>query len=168
MHVDLREYQAEAILRDGRPIYIRALRNGDQNHLLALFTRLSPRSVYFRFFRFKKWLSESELSQFTDIDFAREVALIAAFHEGENEHIIGVGRYSALQEENALGWAEVAFAVADEFQGRGVGTLLLEHLAGVARHQGITEFRAAVLEENSQMRSSPRSASGLNAARIPA
>jgi acetyl coenzyme A synthetase (ADP forming)-like protein len=151
MHVDLREYQAEAILRDGRPIYIRALRNGDQNHLLALFTRLSPRSVYFRFFRFKKWLSESELSQFTDIDFAREVALIAAFHEGENEHIIGVGRYSALQEENALGWAEVAFAVADEFQGRGVGTLLLEHLAGVARHQGITEFRAAVLEENSQM-----------------
>ena len=151
MDVDFREYLADAILRDGRSIYIRALRTTDQNHLLALFTRLSPRSVYFRFFRFKKWLSESELSQFTDIDFAREVALIAAFHEGDTEHIIGVGRYSALQEENSLGMAEVALAVADPFQGKGVGTLLLEHLAGIARRQGITQFRAAVLEENSQM-----------------
>jgi acetyl coenzyme A synthetase (ADP forming)-like protein len=151
MDADFRDYLADAILRDGRSIYIRALRASDQNHLLALFTRLSPRSVYFRFFRFKKWLSESELSQFTDIDFAQEVALIAAFHEGDNEHIIGVGRYSALQEEHNLGRAEVALAVADQFQGKGVGTLLLEHLAGIARRQGITQFRAVVMEENSQM-----------------
>jgi acetate---CoA ligase (ADP-forming) len=151
MNADSRGYHAEAILRDGRSIYIRALRNNDQSHLLALFSRLSPRSVYFRFFRFKRWLSESELAQFAEVDFVQEVALIAAFREGENENIIGVGRYSALQEGNEYRRAEVAFAVADAFQGKGVGTLLLEHLAHIARHQGITEFRAAVLEENSQM-----------------
>jgi hypothetical protein len=118
MHADIRGYQAEAILRDGRSIYIRALRSDDQTHLLALFSRLSPRSVYFRFFRFKKWLSESELALFTDLDFVREAALIAAFQEGESEHIVGVGRYSALQEENGAARAEVAFAVADAFQGK--------------------------------------------------
>lgn len=151
MHTDLREYRAEAILRDGRSMYIRALRKDDQQCLLDLFSQLSPRSVYFRFFRFKNWLTESELAQFTDLDFSSEAALVAAFLEGDRERIIGVGRYFALKEDKEPGRAEVAFAVADAFQGKGVGTLLLEHLAAGARRNGILEFRADVLEENSRM-----------------
>jgi acetyl coenzyme A synthetase (ADP forming)-like protein len=150
MNLDFRNYLAEAILRDGRSIYIRALRPDDRQGLLDLFCQLSPRSVYFRFFRFKKWLTEAELQQFTDLDFDRDVALIAAFQEGGRERILGVGRFSALQ-ENGPRKAEVAFAVADAFQGKGAGTLLLEHLAVIARQNGITEFGADVLEENSQM-----------------
>jgi len=151
MHMDSRNYHVEAILRDGRSIYLRALRSDDQNCLLELFKQLSARSIYFRFFRFKKWLTEGELSQFTGLDFVREAALIAAFREEEREHIIGVGRYSALEEEDGARRAEVAFAVADAFQEKGVGTLLLEHLSAIARGNGITEFRADVLGENSQM-----------------
>jgi acetate---CoA ligase (ADP-forming) len=151
MDPDVREYRVEAILRDGRSIYIRALRNDDRQCLLDLFNRLSPRSVYFRFFRFKQWLTEAELTQFTDLDFDKNAALIAAFREGEREHILGVGRYSALPVKNGPRQAEVALAVADAFQGKGAGTLILEHLAVIARHNGIVEFRADVLEENERM-----------------
>jgi acetyl coenzyme A synthetase (ADP forming)-like protein len=149
--MDFRDYHVEAILRDGRSIYLRALRSDDQNCLLELFKQLSPRSIYFRFFRFKKWLTEAELAQFTDLDFVRDAALIAAFRDEGGEHIFGVGRYSALDEEDGTGFAEVAFAVADAYQGKGMGTLLLEHLAVIARANGITEFRAHVLSENSRM-----------------
>ena len=151
MVTDLRDYLVEAILRDGRSIYLRALRTDDQHCLLELFSQLSPRSVYFRFFRFKKWLTEGELAQFTNLDFVKEAALIAAFRDGDRERIIGVGRYVALEENDGPRRAEVAFAVADAFQGKGVGTLLLEHLAVIARRNGIAEFGADVLEENSRM-----------------
>jgi acetyl coenzyme A synthetase (ADP forming)-like protein len=151
MDPDAREYRVEAILRDGRSIYIRALRSDDRQHLLDLFSRLSPRSVYFRFFRFKQWLTEAELAQFTDLDFDKEAALIAAFREGEQERILGVGRYSALPAREGPRQAEVALAVADAFQGKGAGTLLLEHLAVIARRNGIAEFRADVMEENERM-----------------
>jgi acetyl coenzyme A synthetase (ADP forming)-like protein len=149
--MDAREYHAEAILRDGRSIYIRALQADDQNCLLDLFGQLSQRSVYFRFFRFKKWLNEGELARFTDLDFVDEAALVAAWREGGRERILGVGRYSAFEDEAGMRKAEVAFAVADAYQGKGAGTLLLEHLAGIARRNGIAEFRADVLEENGQM-----------------
>ena len=145
------EYRVEAILRDGRSVYLRALRSDDQDLLLQLFSQLSSRSVYFRFFRFKKWLSEKELSRLTDLDLAREAALIAAFRDVEAEHIIGLGRYGALEDRERPGRAEVALAVADAFQEKGVGTLLLEHLSAIARRNGITEFAADVLEENGQM-----------------
>jgi acetyl coenzyme A synthetase (ADP forming)-like protein len=151
MDPDVREYLVEAILRDGRSIYIRALRSGDRQCLLDLFNQLSPRSVFFRFFRFKQWLTEAELAQFTDLDFDKEAALIAAFREGERERIVGVGRYSALPVQDEPRQAEVALAVADAFQGQGAGTLLLEHLAVIARRNGIAEFRADVLEENERM-----------------
>jgi acetyl coenzyme A synthetase (ADP forming)-like protein len=151
MNPDVRAYLAEAILRDGRSIYIRALQSDDRQGLLDLFNQLSPRSVYFRFFRFKQWLTQAELAQFTDLDFDMEVALIAAVREGDGERILGVGRYSMLPESDGARQAEVALAVADAFQGKGAGTLLLEHLAVIARRNGITEFRADVLEENARM-----------------
>lgn len=150
MQTDMRDYLVEAILRDGRSVYIRALKPDDRQGLLDLFSQLSPRSVYFRFFRFKKWLTEAELTQFTDLDFRREAALVAAFQEAGRERIFGVGRYFALPEEGS-GKAEIALAVADAFQGKGAGTLLLEHLAVIARRNGVAEFGADVLEENTQM-----------------
>jgi GNAT superfamily N-acetyltransferase len=77
------------------------------------------------------------------------IALLATLREaGAEERIIGVGRYVA---DDAKPAAEVAFAVADEHQGRGIGTLLLEHLLRIARERGITEFRADVLGDNHQM-----------------
>lgn len=149
---DLRSYATDAILSDGGSIRIRALEPNDKQRLSDHFSRLSPTSVYFRFFRCKKHLTEQELAQFTELDFARNAALVATLRQGENERIIGVGRYATVDPSSGpSNRAEVAFAVADEHQGRGIGTLLLEHLLPIARSHGISEFEADVLGENNRM-----------------
>ena len=153
MGADTREndasyYEAEEILRDGGSIRIRAIRPDDKPRLLDHFQRLSQGSVYFRFFGVKKRLTDEELRRFTEPDFIHHVGLVATLREGEAERIIGVGRYMMHDTGHR---AEVAFAVADEYQGRGIGTLLLEHLAPLARANGITEFEADVLGENNKM-----------------
>ena len=106
--------------------------------------------MYFRFFGAKKRLSEQELAYFTDLDFVQRVALVATLRVGGDEQIIGVGRYAVL-DGGPPRRAEVAFAVADEHQGRGIGTVLLEHLVAIARRHEIVEFEADVLGENNRM-----------------
>ena len=145
---DSSHYEAEEILRDGGSIRIRAIRPDDKARLVDHFQRLSQRSAYFRFFGAKKRLTDEELRRFTEPDFVHHVGLVATLREGEAERIIGVGRYMMHDTDHR---AEVAFAVADEHQGRGIGTLLLEHLAPIARAHGITEFEAEVLGDNNKM-----------------
>jgi acetyl coenzyme A synthetase (ADP forming)-like protein len=149
---DYHHYATEALLKDGGSIHIRALRPDDKALLLEHFQRLSATSVYFRFLGAKKRLTDEELTRFTELDFVRNAALVATLRDGQRERIIGVGRYAALADESGRATrAEIAFAVLDEYQGRGIGTLLLEHLAPIARENGITEFEADVLGENNQM-----------------
>ena len=147
---DPRTYATDEILRDGGSIHVRAIRPDDKGRLLDHFGRLSRQSVYYRFFRVKKQLTDDELRCFTELDFEREVALVATLRDAGDERIIGVARFGAPQEA-ARHCAEVAFAVADDHQGRGIGTLLLEHLAPIARVNGITVFEADVLGENNRM-----------------
>lgn len=171
MTTDPRTYEAEEILRDGGSMHLRAIRPDDKDRLVEHFQHLSQRSVYFRFFGAKRRLTDEELKRFTEPDFARHVGLVATLREDGREHIIGVGRYIVCDDGDAdhraeapcaeapraeapraeTHRAEVAFAVADEHQGRGIGTILLEHLAPIARANGITEFEADVLGENNQM-----------------
>src|SRR5262249_34954976 len=142
--VDARHYAADEILRDGSSIRIRAIRPDDKQRLVDHFNGLSARSVYFRFFRSKKRLTDEELTEFTELDFVDRVARLAPGGADDGEQIIGVGRYAVIDAVNGgtaaqhgCRRAEVAFAVADAYQGRGVGTLLLEHLAPLARASGI-------------------------------
>jgi GNAT superfamily N-acetyltransferase len=152
MMTDPRYYATDALLRDGGSIHLRAIRSDDKQGLLAFFHRLSARSIYFRFFRAKTTLTEEELQYFTELDFVRDVALVATLRNAEHEQIIAVGRYMGLgAPDQPCTRAEVAFAVADAHQGRGLGTLLLEHLAAIARTSGISEFEADVLGENNRM-----------------
>jgi acetyl coenzyme A synthetase (ADP forming)-like protein len=146
---DLRDYAVEEILRDGGSIHIRAIRPDDRERLADHFQRLSARSIHFRFMGAKRHLSEAELDYFTRPDFVRHIALVATLRQGGAERIIGVGRYHVEDDSGAA--AEVAFAVADAHQRRGIGTLLLEHLLRIGRGCGITEFRADVLGANNQM-----------------
>lgn len=145
--LDPRHYAINEILRDGTSIHIRAIRPDDKVRLFEHFAGLSPQSRYQRFFGTKRGLTRDELKNLTELDFDTHVGLVAVLHDGVEERIIGVGRYIA----SAPNRAEVAFAVLDEYQGRGIGTLLLEHLARIARAADITEFEADVLGSNRRM-----------------
>ncbi|MFN8644149.1 MAG: GNAT family N-acetyltransferase [Candidatus Binatia bacterium] len=145
-------FAVDRVLRDGGSIHVRAIRADDKARLIDHFARLSARSVYFRFFRVKKRLTDDELRQFTELDFRRQVGLVATLRGDAGEQIVGVGRYAVL--DAAPGQprrAEVAFAIADDHQRRGIGAILLELLAEIARANGVEEFEADVLGENNSM-----------------
>ena len=150
--MDPRQLAVDRVLHDGGSIHVRAIRDDDKERLIDHFSHLSARSVYFRFFRAKRWLTDDEVRQFTELDFARHVGLVATLGSGRDEKIIGVGRYFRLDSPPSEPQrAEVAFAVADAHQGRGIATILLEHLAEIARSAGIEEFEADVRGENNSM-----------------
>ncbi len=133
----------EAVLRDGASIVIRPLVASDRERVLALVRRMSPLSLRHRYCGGKRELTERELWYLTTPDGVHHVALAAASHRA----ILGVGRYITVDDTIA----EIAFDVGDSDQGRGIGTLLLEHLAQIARDQGITVFRAQVEADNRKM-----------------
>jgi GNAT superfamily N-acetyltransferase len=148
IRIDVRSYSVDANLLDGAPIRIRAIGPGDQSLLQDHFRGLSQRSIYFRFMGFKRDLSAQDLKRLSELDFNDHVGLAATLTENGRERFVGVGRY--LRGKNPRR-AEVAFAVRDDYQGRGIGTILLEHLANIARNSGIAELDAEVLSDNQQM-----------------
>ena len=142
------DYSARDHLRDGRPVKIRALRPDDRVDMLAAIGRTSMQSLQRRFFVPKKGFSEREIAFFLDIDFESHVALVAQVDEEDGHPVIaGGGRFIVVQP----GHAEIAFIVVDDYQGQGIGTILMRHLAVLARDAGLKELIAEVLPENSAM-----------------
>jgi RimJ/RimL family protein N-acetyltransferase len=141
------DYLAVEHLRDGRPIEIRALRPDDRAEVLAAAGRTSTQSLQRRFFAPKKGFSEQELAFFLNIDFENHVALVAQIDEDESPTIVGGGRYIVVRP----GQAEIAFVVVDAYQGKGIGSALMRHLARLARDGGLKELIAEVLPENTAM-----------------
>jgi GNAT superfamily N-acetyltransferase len=141
------KYSAFELLRDDRKIEIRALRPGDRNGLMAAIERTSTESLYRRFFVAKRYFSETEETFFLNIDFRTHVALVAIVEESGQPAIVGGGRYVVAQP----GSAEVAFAIIDEYQRRGIGGALLRHLIALAREAGLKTLLAEVLPENGPM-----------------
>lgn len=145
------DYRSAAALKDGTPVWVRAIRPEDRDTLGAAFTTLSERTVYHRFFQSKAQLTPSELSYLTELDFHRHVGLFALLGDEGSQALIGVGRYIRLSGEAGNDRAEVAFTVGDRHQGRGVGTLLLRHLILLGTRAGIRYFEADVLPDNIAM-----------------
>jgi RimJ/RimL family protein N-acetyltransferase len=140
-------YSAFEALRDGRRVEIRALRPDDRADLIAAVSRSSAQSLYRRFFAVRRDFTEQEIAFFLNVDFVNHVALIAVVEESARPVIAGGGRYIVVQP----GKAEVAFAVVDQYQGRGIGTVLMHHLAAIARGAGLKELIAEVLPDNRPM-----------------
>jgi RimJ/RimL family protein N-acetyltransferase len=134
-------------MRDGRRVEIRALRHEDRNGLEEAVSRASAESLRRRFFSLRRHFSEQEMEFFSNIDFVSHVALVVVAEEGGRPVIVGGGRYIVLEP----GRAEVAFALIDEYQGHGIGTALMRHLAAIARDAGLKELIAEVLPENTAM-----------------
>jgi RimJ/RimL family protein N-acetyltransferase len=144
---DAERYREIEELRDGRRVEIRALRPDDRANMLAAVGRISAQSLYRRFFGAKRDFSEQEKAYYLDVDFVNHVALVATVEQGGRTEIVGGARYVVVQP----GTAEVAFAVVDEFQGKGIGSTLMRHLTRLARKAGLKEIIAEVLPENAAM-----------------
>ena len=138
-----RHWEADVLLRDGRTAHIRPIQPEDRELLVDFYARVSDQSKYYRFFSPMPELSERDLDRFTQVDHRDRVALILTVAG----HMIAVGRYDTVRP----GYAEVAFLVEDKHQGRGIGQLLLEHLAQAGRERGVDEFVAEVLPDNQAM-----------------
>lgn len=115
--------------------------------MLAAVERSSAQSLYRRFMGAKRGFSDRERAFFVNVDFVNHVALVAVLKEADSASIVAGGRYIV---ENP-GMAEVAFAVVDDYQGQGIGAVLLRHLAAIARQAGLKEFTAEVLPDNTPM-----------------
>lgn len=141
--------RSRTTLRDGTRVLLRPIGSGDRDRLREGLRRLSPRSRYFRFHTAVDELSEDQLTYLTEVDGRDHVAWIALDEAHPEVPGVGVARYIRLVDEPEI--AEAAITVADEYQGRGAGTLLLGLLAGSARSNGIEVFRNYVLAENTPM-----------------
>ncbi len=138
------EWEADVVLADGGPVHVRPIRPDDGDRLLRFHGSLSAESIYYRFFSPKPRLTDREVEKFTHVDYDDRVALVALL----GDEFIAVARYDRWPGKDE---AEVAFTVSDAHQGRGIGTLLLEHLAAIARSRGIHRFTAEVLPDNRPM-----------------
>jgi GNAT superfamily N-acetyltransferase len=141
-------YSATERLRDGREVEIRALRPDDRDDLLAAVGRTGTESLRRRFFVTRRSFSDKEIDFFTKIDFTTHSALVALAEEDGHKAIVGGGRCIITEP----GKAEIAFLVIDDYQGQGLGSLLMRHLALIARKAGLSELIAEVLPENTAMR----------------
>ena len=137
--------EADIPLRDGSTVHVRPVRPGDRNDLLTFLQGLSEQSRWLRFFASAVDLPRMA-QRSVDVDYRDRYALVAT--AGPAHRVVGHGIY--LRGDDP-GRAEIAFAVADDYQGRGLGTILLGHLAEVAQEQGIVAFDAEVLPENHRM-----------------
>lgn len=137
-------WEADVVLRDGAAAHLRPVAPDDAERMARMHASQSDSSIYLRYFTYKSSLTEKELKRFTSVDHVDRVSLVVLL----DEEIIGVGGYDRIEGTNE---AEVSFNISDDHQGRGLGSILLEHLAAAGREHGIERFSAEVLPENRKM-----------------
>lgn len=139
--------QHRRTVRSGHRVLIRPIHRDDKQRLLDAFERLSPESRYRRFFSPVPHLRAGQLRYLTELDHHTHEAVAAI--DPRTDQGIGVARFVRSADDPDV--AEFAIAVVDHWQGRGIGTALLEELVGRARAEGVKRFSASVLAGNNAM-----------------
>lgn len=132
-------------LRDGSEVTLVPMRPQDAERLVRFHAGLSEETVYRRFFSFHPELSPDELHRFTHVDHREREAIVASV----GSRIVAVARFDREDRDPTV--AEVAFVVADPWQGRGLGSVLFGQLAERARSVGVRRFVADTLRDNGPM-----------------
>lgn len=136
-------------LRDGTPVCIRSVRPEDSKLIAEGFDHLSPQSRYFRFLSGMQTIPDVLMQRLTHIDHHDHEAIGVLDTSGDHDVPAAVARY--IRDEDDPEKAEIAITVADEYQRRGLGLLLISLLVVLAQHEGISVFRATVQRENHKM-----------------
>ena len=136
--------ERDVVLRAGSTLRLRPIRPDDDRALLAFYERLSPDSLYFRFFSMRH-LDAAAAARICAVDYENQFALVGEV----GGKIVAISQYFRFPKHPER--AEAAFVVEDALQGQGIGTRLLERLAEIARDRGIRSFEADVLPQNTRM-----------------
>jgi acetyltransferase len=137
-------------LADGSTITIRPIHPDDADDLQNTFMRLSTQSIYLRFLSYKKVLTDEEALRLATVDYNTQMAFVATMLENGHEIVVGVSRYALLDKVHPK-TAESAVIVGDEFQGRGIGKLLLWKLVDYAMVKGFNHLRGNLDMGNTRM-----------------
>lgn len=149
--VPRREYPWEEArvedLRTGEKVLVRPARLSDEEPLRDLFYRLTDESTYQRFLGYKRFHPHDEMQKLVDLDYQANMAFVAET-PGDQPRLVAMCRYDV---DMATNLADIAFVVQDDWQGKGVGTVLMRRMTDVARHRGLAGFSADVLTTNHGM-----------------
>jgi len=137
-------WEADVLLADGGVVHLRPARLDDEAAIRAMHRRLSAETIRFRFFDAYPRLLDHDVERVISADRHDRVALLATL----GEDVVGIAYYSRTRDRRE---AEVAFLIEDAHQGRGLGSIVLEHLAVIGREAGLRRFTADVLPENRAM-----------------
>ncbi|MFT5763874.1 MAG: acetyltransferase [Saprospiraceae bacterium] len=143
-----RELMTEWILSDGTETLIRPIKPEDEDMERELFKRISKQTEYFRFFGYIGKMTHEKLTRFTQIDYDREMALVARVKEGDTHAIAGVVRLVADADNET---AEFAILVGDQWQGKGLGNKFMDLIMEIAENRNIKKVYATVLNANATM-----------------
>jgi len=142
------ELEQWADIKEGRRVFLRPLKLTDETLLREMFYKLSSESVHYRFFRMIKAMPHEKLQEFLRVDYDADMALVALTKSTEDGQIVGIAHYGKDARTN---FADAAFLVRDDWQAKGIGTLLMNRLVDAARERGIAGFTADVLADNHGM-----------------
>ena len=142
------QFETHVVTKGLNKIFIRPIRPEDAPMMVELFDSLTPRSIYMRFFSMMKHLPHNMLARFTQIDYDREIALVALPEDERKEQMLGVARIIL---ERDLKNAEFSVLIGDPWQGKGIGAELLRSCLRIAKQREINTIWGQVLAENTQM-----------------
>jgi len=151
-HLAIRPYPTKYIkkctLKDGRKILLRPIRPEDEPLIKELFNTFSEETMRFRFFRLIKEISHEMLASYCNIDYSREISIVAEESENDSKRIIGMARL-VVEPDGEKG--EIAIVVGDPWQNLGLGTQLLNHIIDVGKDMRLKTIFGEILVENTRM-----------------
>ncbi len=142
------EDESHILSTDGLKIFIRPVKPEDAPLFTALFKKLTPTTIYYRFFGMLKELQPEMLARFTQIDYDREIALVALDEAAQTDNMLGVARIIGEPDGKT---GEFSVLVGDDWQGKGIGSSLLEKCLAIAEKQGFKTVHGIALAENRNM-----------------
>ena len=148
---DHSSYHAETVkLLDGRLVLLRPIRPEDAPLLQEGFLRLSAQSIYLRFLKTAVALSDNQARQLANVDYVEQMALVGSVIEEGTEHLVAVARYGTINGDEP-GLAEAAIVVRDDYQGAGLGKILMKRLLQYGRQHGVRKLLATVHSSNARI-----------------
>ncbi len=139
------KYETFWRLKDGREIILRPIKPEDEPMWLEMFQSFSEESIRYRFFQMLKDTSHELRVRYCNVDYDREIAIVAEFNEAGRRKILGVGRLSVEPDGKS---GELAFIIVDEWQGLGLGTKIVDYVLEIAKEKGIERVFAIMLSDN--------------------